>query len=247
MTAKKLQALLLGALNHSLFVYAIYLMSQQLFYGLTLKPLVNFSNPSLVNLFLIVQFPLLHSWLLTKKGRALLSSKFLGNNSQSLAPTFYTTIASLQLILTFGFWQPTNTIIWQATQYESLFSFFYISTWALLGWSMFSAGLGLQTGAIGWISVLKDKIPSYPKEFPISGLFSICRQPIYLSFALIMWSGPIMTLDKLFLASAWSGYCFFGPRLKEKRFYAKWGSSFRAYQERVPYFLPLKGSNIKLP
>jgi hypothetical protein len=133
MTVKKLQALLLGVLNHSLFIYAIYLMFQQLFYGLTLDPIVHFADPLLVNLLLIVQFPLLHSWLLTKKGRTLLSSKLLGNNSQNLAPTFYTTIASLQLILTFGFWQPTNTIIWQATQYESLFSFFYISTWALLG------------------------------------------------------------------------------------------------------------------
>jgi protein-S-isoprenylcysteine O-methyltransferase Ste14 len=213
-------------------------MFQQLFYGLTLTPIANFGDPYIVNLLLTAQFPILHSWLLSKKGRGLLSSRHLGAYSKSLAPTFYTTIASLQLILTFGFWQPSKIIIWQAAQYQFIFTVLYLASWMLLGWSMFSAGLSLQTGAIGWLSALKDKTPQYPKDFPTSGLFTICRQPIYLSFALIMWSGPIMTADKLFLATIWSGYCFFGPLFKEKRFSARWGRSFKTYQDNVPYFFP---------
>jgi protein-S-isoprenylcysteine O-methyltransferase Ste14 len=103
---------------------------------------------------------------------------------------------------------------------------------------MTTAGLGIQTGYLGWIAAMKSKDPEYPKNFPNSGPFKLCRQPIYLSFALITWSSPYFTLDKFCLAFTWSLYCYFGPRLKEARYMRRWRDDFMLYQSKIPYFLP---------
>lgn len=234
----KLIAIILGIINHAVFICAIYLMAKQLFYGLTLEPFFNSAHPDLINLLLIIQFPLLHSWLLSQKGRAVLANIFPGDLGKLLSTTSYTTIGSIQLVLTFGLWQPTNLIIWKAQYLEVPLTLFYGLSWALLGWAMYSADLRIQTGALGWMAMARGRKPIYPKDFPTTGLFSICRQPIYLSFALILWSSPYLTLDKLILSTCWTAYCFYGPRFKEIRFKERWGDRFVRYQKIVPYFLP---------
>jgi protein-S-isoprenylcysteine O-methyltransferase Ste14 len=72
------------------------------------------------------------------------------------------------------------------------------------------------------------------------GLFAACRQPIYLGFALTLWTGPVWTPDHLLLAVLWSTYCLLGPLLKEKRFLRFHGAEFAAYRRAVPYMLPVK-------
>lgn len=64
------------------------------------------------------------------------------------------------------------------------------------------------------------------------------RQPIYLGFALVLWTAPVWSLDSSLLALAWSGYCVLGPIHKERRFAQRYGSTFATYRARVPYFFP---------
>ena len=75
-------------------------------------------------------------------------------------------------------------------------------------------------------------------DFPTHGLFRFSRQPVYLGFALVLWTGPVHTLDGLLLAMTWSMYCVAAPLHKEFRYLSAYGERFSRYRSMVPYFLP---------
>ena len=87
------------------------------------------------------------------------------------------------------------------------------------------------------MSLLARIRPVFP-EMPTSGLFRLIRQPIYVAFALTLWTPPVWTPDQLVLASAFTAYCLLAPRLKERRFAARYGARFDRYRAAVPYILP---------
>ncbi|HRK36076.1 MAG TPA: isoprenylcysteine carboxylmethyltransferase family protein, partial [Candidatus Hydrogenedentes bacterium] len=99
------------------------------------------------------------------------------------------------------------------------------------------AGLGLQTGFTGWSSVVQGKRPTY-KTFPTRGLFRLCRHPVYLGFALVMWTAPEVTVDGLVLAAGWTAYCLIGPLFKERRYLEWYGADYAKYRDSKPYFVP---------
>ena len=103
--------------------------------------------------------------------------------------------------------------------------------------------VALQTGFVGWSAVLRGHKPRF-KPFPRHGLFVECRQPVYLAFAATLWTGPVLTLDRLALALVWTAYCVVGPCLKERRYLARHGALYAAYQREVPYLIPSSASRL---
>jgi protein-S-isoprenylcysteine O-methyltransferase Ste14 len=81
--------------------------------------------------------------------------------------------------------------------------------------------------------------PIFP-DMPDQGLFRVIRQPIYVAFALTLWTVPVWTPDQLALAVSYTAYCLLAPRLKERRFAARYGERFERYRARVPYAWPRK-------
>jgi protein-S-isoprenylcysteine O-methyltransferase Ste14 len=69
-------------------------------------------------------------------------------------------------------------------------------------------------------------------------LFRLIRQPIYVAFAMTLWTVPVWTPDQLMLAVCFTAYCLLAPRLKERRFAARYGDRFDRYRAEVPYVLP---------
>jgi len=86
--------------------------------------------------------------------------------------------------------------------------------------------------------------PKFP-PMPTNGLFKLIRQPIYLSFCIVLWSPPTMTLDLFCVALFYSFYCYFSPFLKEKRFTKLYGEAFLKYKENTPYFFPINLFNLR--
>lgn len=192
----------------------------------------------LANAALILQFPLLHSYLLTTRGRAFLKWLAPHGLGEHLSTTTYVTIAAVQVLLLFGLWSPAGIVWWEAQGLARvLLSALYAIAWLLLLRSIVDAGFALQTGLLGWYAVRKGVKPLYP-PMPSRGLFRLCRQPIYVSFALTLWTVPVWTPDQLFLAAPLTLYCVVGPLFKEKRFKRFYETNFEAYQRRVPYWLP---------
>ncbi|RMF72894.1 MAG: isoprenylcysteine carboxylmethyltransferase family protein [Acidobacteria bacterium] len=187
---------------------------------------------------LIAQFPLLHSWLLGSAGRARLAALLPDEFGADLVPTVFATVSSLQMLAAFELWSPSGVVLWRVTG-----SAFWIACgvfaagWLLLARSMVDAGLGLQSGAAGWLAVLRGRRVAYP-AMPTRGTFRHVRQPMYLAYAVLLWAGPVLTLDKLALACAWTAYCVLGPLHKEARSRRRWGARWEAYRRAVPYMLP---------
>lgn len=237
--ARILLALFSGVLCHLVFAMAVIAMMTVMFTGMQLGfGTVAWPWAALVNLMLILQFPLVHSFLLTGPGRRLLERLVPGPHGSVLSTTTYATIASAQLLALFALWTPSGIVWWQAE--GALFWLScaaYGAAWLLLMKASFDAGAEVQSGALGWMSLMAKVRPVFP-DMPDKGLFRLMRQPIYVAFALTLWTVPVWTPDQLVLAAILTAYCVFAPMLKERRFQAAYGTRFALYRAQVPYMLP---------
>jgi methanethiol S-methyltransferase len=193
---------------------------------------------ALVNALLLAQFPFLHSLLLSPFGATLLTRLAPAAIGSRLATTTYAIVASIQVFLLFALWTPSGVIWWHA---EGAMLWFlgglYLASWLLLLKAIWDAGIALQTGFLGWWAVANRRAPVFP-PMPTTGLFRIVRQPIYVAFALTLWTVPTWTPDQLALALVLTAYCLIGPLLKERRFRLRFGQNFLAYADKVPYWAP---------
>jgi protein-S-isoprenylcysteine O-methyltransferase Ste14 len=228
-------SLTFGVLCHALFAAGVLAM----FFGLSESlGSVPWPMAALVNAALIAQFPLVHSLLLTGRGGRLLARLIPGPHGQTLATTTYAIIASAQLLALFALWTPSGVVWWRAEGVAFwAMTTAYAASWLILLKASFDAGAEVQSGALGWMSLLARIRPVFP-DMPTSGLFRLIRQPIYAAFALTLWTPPVWTPDQLVLAISLTAYCLIAPRLKERRFAARYGARFDGYRTKVPYILP---------
>jgi len=228
-----------GVLCHTVFVAAVLAMITMMFFGLSKSygsvpwPWAAWSNS-----ILIIQFPIVHSLLLTTTGSRWLGRLVPGPHGATLSTTTYAIIASLQLLALFLLWTPSGIIWWEAE--GAIYWFicaFYAASWCLLIKASFDAGAEVQSGALGWMSLMARIRPVFP-DMPTDGLFRVIRQPIYIAFAMTLWTIPVWTPDQLALAISYSLYCFLAPRFKERRFTNRYGERFLRYRRQVPYAIP---------
>lgn len=232
-------ALAAGLAVHLVFALAVAAMIWAMFFGMSRSfGQVPWPYAFITNIFLVLQFPLVHSFLLTGRGIRLLGHLIPGPHAQTLGTTTYAIIASLQLLALFAFWTPSGIIWWQAEGWALYAcSLAYSAAWIMLIKASWDAGAEVQSGALGWMSLLRNTAPRFP-GMPTGGLFRVIRQPIYVAFALTLWTVPTWTPDQLVLAITLTIYCLAAPKLKEKRFEARYGERFRSYKREVPYALP---------
>lgn len=230
-----------GLLCHVCFALGVGAMMLAMFFGMS-RSLGTVPAPWswLANAALLAQFPLLHSALLSSGGRRLLNLLAPSGTGATLSTTTFATIAGLQTLALFALWTPSGVVWWKAEGAALVvLCGLYALSWLLLGYSMYSAGLGLQTGTIGWTALLGDRKPRYP-PMPTTGLFRLVRQPIYVTFALTLWTVPTWTPDQLVVAVVLTAYCVIAPRRKERRYRQIYGEAFDDYARRVPYWIPAR-------
>lgn len=232
-------ALAYGLLCHIVFGLAVLAMMSAMFFGMS-ESFGRVPAPwsVLANIALIVQFPAVHSLLLSSHGSRFLAKLAPMGHGKTLSTTTYAIIASIQLLALFAFWTPSGIIWWRAEGTGLvLICAIYTLSWLLLIWASFDAGAEVQSGALGWMSLMQKIRPVFP-DMPTRGLFRVIRQPIYVAFALTTWTVPVWTPDQLGLALGLTLYCLVAPTLKERRFARRYGDRFVAYKHRVPYAFP---------
>ena len=237
--ARRAVALTYGVVCHLAFLVGVGAMVLGLYSGMQtgLGPLSG-AWAVTADALLVLQFPLVHSFFLSRPGGRQLARLAPLGLGRELATTSYATFASLQVLTVFALWSPVGEVWWSATGAAWWVSItLYALSWALVVKTMHDAGLGTQMGYTGWLAVARGRPPRYG-GFPTAGTFRHCRQPVYAAFALTLWTGPTWTPDHLALAFVWTGYCVLGPRLKEARYRRRYGDAFVAYQRAVPYWLP---------
>lgn len=232
-------ALVAGLVCHTVFAAAVLAMIAAMFFGLT-ESLGRVPWPwaMIANAALILQFPLAHSLLLTGAGGRMLVRLVPGPHGATLATTTYAIIASIQLLALFAHWTPSGVVWWRAEGVAFwAISALYAASWLLLIKASFDAGAEVQSGALGWLSLMARIRPVFP-DMPTDGLFRVIRQPIYVAFALTLWTVPVWTPDQMVLAISFTAYCLLAPRLKERRFAERYGERFQKYRANVPYAVP---------
>ena len=234
-----LVAVFYGACCHGCFVAGVGVMMIMMFFGMSRSfGALHAPWSYLANALLLAQFPLLHSMLLSRRGRAVLGRLAPHGLGGRLATTTYALIASVQVWLLFALWSPSGTVWWRASGFLfGMLCCLYAVAWLLLLKAIIDAGFALQTGLLGWRAVARHRAPIYP-PMPATGLFRLCRQPIYVAFALTLWTAPTITPDQFVVSLALTAYCLVGPLFKEARFARQFGEPFARYQQNVPYWLP---------
>ena len=237
---QRLAALGYGLLNHVLFAIGVGAMMVALFTGLTtgLGPLRG-GWAAAANALLVLQFPVLHSFFLGPVGRKWMKRLAPAGLGRDLGTTLFSIFASLQLTLVFFLWSPSGTVWYRPQSAAGWIGWGvpYAASWALLVKAMGDAGLAVQMGSLGWWAVFRGRAPAYP-PFEVRGLYRYVRQPVYIAFALTLWTGAVWTPDRLVLALAWTAYCLVGPLLKERRYRQHYGDAFAQYQDSIPYWIP---------
>jgi hypothetical protein len=206
--------------------------------GLVARGTLRGTAAAIANGVLVLQFPLLHSALLTRRGQHLLARLAPRDCGRTLAPTNFAAVGSLQLVATFLLWSPSGIVLHTASgAARAGWELLYAASWIFLVKALADARLSVQTGACGWIALLRDR-PVEFGDFPTGGTFRLCRQPVYLAFASTLWTAPVHTLDSLALALVWTAYCVIGPLHKEAR-YRRWhGARYALWSSTIPYLLP---------
>lgn len=233
-------ALTFGLVVHLVFTVAVLSMVIAMYFGMSRSfGAVPWPYAFLSNALLVLQFPLLHSFLLTRAGTRWLGRIVPGPHAGTLSTTTYAIIASLQLLALFALWTPSGIVWWRAEGWAFyLVTGAYAVSWGLLLKASWDAGAEVQSGALGWMSLMKNTKPKFP-DMPTGGLFRVIRQPIYVAFALTLWTVPVWTPDQLALAVTLTVYCLAAPKLKERRFEKRYGDRFRDYKRKVPYAIPI--------
>ena len=232
-------AIAYGVACHVLFVLGVGTMMAAMFFGMS-RSLGRLGSPWGVSAdaLLLLQFPIVHSVLLSRPGRRWMARLAPFGLGGKLSTTIYAIVASVQVGLLFALWTPSGVVWWQAQGLAlTILCTLYAASWILLLKSIVDAGFPLQVGLLGWWAVARGRAPVYP-PMPSRGLFRLCRQPIYLAFALTLWTVPTLTPDQLCVALVLTAYCVLGPVFKEARFRRVFGAAFADYQRTVPYFLP---------
>ncbi|MEE2787607.1 MAG: isoprenylcysteine carboxylmethyltransferase family protein [Myxococcota bacterium] len=224
---------------HLVFVCAISTQFLMMYGGMTQgQGTATGSTRWFFNLALVLQFPLVHSFLLTRPGQRVLARLAPPGLGKRLWSTTFVTIAAAQILLLFLMWSPSGTVLWSTTGgLRWCLSLFYVGSWLLLFKAMKDAGLAYHSGVIGWRAVYRNERPQYP-GMPTAGLFAYCRQPIYVAFALTTWTVPTWTTDQLAIALILTTYCVVAPLHKERRSRRLFGQAFEDYAQRVPYWIP---------
>ena len=236
---RRATAIAYGVACHTLFAVGVGTMIVAMFFGMS-RSLGRIAMPwSLVtNALLVAQFPILHSLLVSEVGAPLLKRLAPAAIGSRMATTTYVIVASIQVFLLFALWTPSGIIWWRAEGVMlGLMTGLYAGAWLLLLKAIVDAGLSLQIGFLGWWAVANNRAPAFP-PMPVTGLFRIVRQPIYVAFSLTLWTVPTWTPDQLAVALALTTYCLVGPLFKEQRFRRRFGQPFLTYMNQVPYWLP---------
>lgn len=87
-----------------------------------------------------------------------------------------------------------------------------------------------------WLYLRGRPYTSLPFRTP--WLYSRVRHPLYVGWTLAFWATPTMTLGHLLFAGTLTLYMALAACIEERDLVGHFGDAYRAYQRRVPMFIP---------
>lgn len=189
----------------------------------------------LVDLCLCLLFFMQHSIMVRRRFRLWLTRGVHAD----LHGALYASASGVCLLLLTGLWQPVGAPLW--TPGASV-------RWILTG-IFLAAGIAAWWGAraLGDFDALgiRPAMRVSPRApvgatvpFTVRGPYRWVRHPLYLFSLIIIWSGPVFTVDRLMHNALWTIWIAIGAALEERDLLACFGDGYRSYRRRVPMLLP---------
>lgn len=76
------------------------------------------------------------------------------------------------------------------------------------------------------------------KKLIKTGVYSLCRHPMYFGGMLLLWFNPSMYKADFVLSFLFTAYFIFGAFLEEKRLLDEFGREYEIYRKEVPMLIP---------
>lgn len=153
--------------------------------------------------------------------------------------SMYVLLASLALIIMFRFWQPIDSVIWNATNpvlHDVLMVLFFlgfgivlISTFLINHFELF----GLQQA---WFHARGRQAAAPELRQPF--FYRWVAHPLYAGFFLAFWATPRMTAGHLLLAIGMSVYMLIAIRYEERDLTGLFGKAYTDYRAGVGGLIP---------
>ena len=194
------------------------------------------SSALLLDVFLSICFFLQHSTLV-RPGIKHRFAKFIHGEYYN---AFYGLTSGIALLLVLVFWQRSPTIIASADG---------IACWTLRGlFCICLAGFFWGNKSLGSFDVLGvRRLMRYISNRPVKkqqimakGPYRWARHPMYLFLIVIIWSCPVLTLDRLLFNILWTLWIVIGTYLEDRDLHREFGSQYHEYSTRVPMLIPYR-------
>ncbi|MDH5396204.1 MAG: NnrU family protein [Gammaproteobacteria bacterium] len=204
----------------------------------TLGP-VNLAQALFVDVGLLAVFALQHS-IMARPAFKKVWTKII---PQAAERSTYVLTSTLILAAIVYFWQPLGGVIWEITDPLMLTVTYGLFTigWAILFLATFQLNhfdlFGLRQV---WLYFRGKSYTVLPFKTP--WLYRHMRHPLYVGMMIGLWAAPTMTIAHLVFALLCTGYIFIGVILEEKDL-VKTLPEYKAYQQEVPMFMPVKIGN----
>ncbi len=222
-------AWILGAGSLALFVAFLWAGSLEVIdLRLTSRSLLLW-NASLCLLFFAQ-----HSILIRRSVRGAIR-KVIPEYCQGVAYTFTSAVALLTLIL-----------LWQHSP---------MNLYALHGMGRWLLRLVLLLAFVGFLSGIRSLerfdafgIDAYlahirgtqllPARLTIKGAYGVMRHPFYAFAIVVLWTTPLLSVDRLLLNVLFTGWILLGASLEERDLLAEFCEDYDAYRKTIPMFVP---------
>lgn len=190
---------------------------------------------SAINLALITAFGLQHSIM----ARPAFKAWWTRYVPEAIERSTYVWISNALVIALMLFWQGIDTVVWNVEQPlgRALLWGLFATGWLLVPAVSFMINhFDLFGTRQVWLHLQGRAYEPLPFRTPM--LYDKVRHPLYIGWALAFWATPTMTAGHLLLAGTMTLYMVIATRFEERDLVNYFGEAYRAYQRRVPKFVP---------
>ena len=189
----------------------------------------------LADTFLCVLFFIQHSLMVRRRFRVWLTRSV---RSEFHGALYACASGGCLLLLTF-LWQPMGAALWSPPiPVRWSMGALILAALAVGWWGSRSLGEFDALGVKPALAALDGQKQADGVAFIVRGPYRWVRHPLYLVSLIIIWSGPIFTVDRLLHNLLWTLWIVIGTKLEEKDLVGCFGAAYRDYQRAVPMLIP---------
>lgn len=183
-----------------------------------------------MNVTLLASFALSHSLM----ARRSFKEAFVRKLPEPTLRSTYTLVAAAMLSLLMWRWRPIPGVIWEVDSAtgSGLLIALGVAGWILAAIAYYSIGhlelLGLRQA----YRHFREQPPA-SADLVTTGIYRFLRNPMYIGFALGMWSTPRMTAGRLLLSASMTLYILIGLKYERRDLKKRFGDRYLEYLRTI--------------